>query len=594
MAETRSVDLVEEPLSGMLFPAELQGQDDSAPKDLVGTAVRKKRIMGLSLQVYAVGVYVPQSLALPVQEGSSLTEALFTSPEEKTLCLTFLQSLTRSMIVSSFKETLGQFGVSADSISAFADCLPPSVSRGTQVCLSLRPRLGKLIVEGKWLADASVIEGSDMNRALHEMFFGPRSILTGLEESLQTRQEVLFAARKFERNTSPDDSSFEAGSSLSELDSPQNGQESFQSPHCDKERFASPLGLPSIQSGSELASTAAAVSLQPTDRVSETISFATQGADDAAAHKRSRSWKDRAGRRGGNDGYRFGDLTRTVVNKTRGRLNNDTGSFAASEDWPGALVAEGEEAPWVAINAIPHLDAEALARQQLSASLYKHHTSPVRGNLIPQWSLRFFELKAGTLYYRRRRDGSVKGSLSLDGAHVVVEPLKPCHIGDCFVFSVVAEAGQVFRLSCSDLAVASSFALAAAAACAFFHAQRCHSGRQEELEAATASAVREEQQTAELEVVPKAAASDRVPNHDAQHVPETLRPACQEAGIRTLLAEAVLAIPGASMVVSFAASPQLRHLLRPLLVVVVLNVLRTAIRQGSTARLARRLVSRVR
>jgi len=131
-------------------------------------------------------------------------------------------------MVSSFKDTLGEFGVSADSVSAFADCLPPSMSRGTQVCLSLRPRLGKLIVEGKWLADASVIEGSDMNRALHEMFFGSRSILTGLEESLQNRQE-LFAGRNFERSTTPDISSCsDADTSFSELESPTHGQGSFQ------------------------------------------------------------------------------------------------------------------------------------------------------------------------------------------------------------------------------------------------------------------------------------------------------------------------------------------------------------------------------
>lgn len=459
MVAPMTADLVEEPRSGMLVPSELQEADDAMPKELLGIGLRVKRIMGM-------------------EEGSTLASALFASPAEKVICLTFLRSLPAHKVADSFKETLHQdLGVPMDVVAAFTRTLAPSFVRGTELRLRVRTLLSEVVVSGEWLEEGVPIHSPDLCRGFQAIIYGARPLVTGLEESLQSQREVFQRASRLRGSLGLE------ASGLSSDDQRSSGAETPErcpdSPERAGGSFRSPGGLPSIRSEGVLVDALAAVPPLPGQEPSEEVSSAAnpQEEEEDALPRRKRSWKARSGREGGGDGYRFGDFTRTVVHKTRERMGSGSSSsrrsFTSSlESWPGPLVAEGEEAPWVSADSVPHLDAAELAGQRLSAALYKHHTSPVRGHLVPQWSLRYFELRAGTLHYRRRKDGAVKGSFSLDGAWVVVEPPKACRMGDCFVFRLATDAGLLCRLSCSDRDVATSFALAAAAACAHYRARR--------------------------------------------------------------------------------------------------------------------------
>jgi hypothetical protein len=193
-----------------------------------------------------------------------------------------------------------------------------------------------------------------------------------------------------------------------------------------------------------------------------------------ASSPKTLSWKTSSGRTYGKEGYKLGDLTRTLVIKGRNKRRSDSGGGQVEEHgetWSGALVIEQaaeETTNWVEVADVPRLDSVALNNQSLEAAFHKHHSAPFRGRLVPKWSLRYYELKAGILQYRRKEGGKLVGSICLDGARVIAEPIKASRIGDCFVFRIIMRSEIVARLSCTDRRVAAEWVLSASAACAYF------------------------------------------------------------------------------------------------------------------------------
>jgi len=284
-------------------------------------------------------------------------------------------------------------------------------------------------------------------RGLHEIFFGQSPVVKGLGESMQKQYELLVlrgASAAESSGTESDcgaesEGSFVVGDTIDFQPTPQR-----RSP-----------ALARIESGAELQGAAAARAKAP---------CASRGRASSGAS----SWKEKAGRVQGPEGYRFGDLSRTILQRAKGQCppQPDGG------EWPGALVVEGGEdaAAWVLAEDLAEEHVPALAAQRLEGLLYKHHTSPVRGRLIPQWSLRHYELEGGVLRYRRRKDGRTAGQQPLAGAHVVAEPPKVSHPGEAFVFRIHIGSHLACRLSSNDKAVATKWVLAIAACCAHHRA----------------------------------------------------------------------------------------------------------------------------
>merc|ERR1712166_698205 len=96
LSATDATDHVVEPASSVKFPMSVPGEKGSL--DLIGTAVRVKKVLFVSVQVYALGLYVDKKEAqakLPRQ----ITESLFTTllSDEAALALTVRMEMVRAV-----------------------------------------------------------------------------------------------------------------------------------------------------------------------------------------------------------------------------------------------------------------------------------------------------------------------------------------------------------------------------------------------------------------------------------------------------------------------------------------------------------------
>lgn len=473
-------ELVEEPQTGTLFPVLFDDAYDicgnSSPKVLLGTALRTKRITLLDIQVYVVSIYGVPDVLLSAGENDNkidensptsntpLSNVLLNSTTEKVFCLTFLRAVSGKQAAAGLSESFCKIaGVPKEEVDECTNLLPASIPKGSELCFAVRPSQGQVTVAGPLIAGAGSkvdIIAPGLCRGLHEVYFGPQAIIQGLEMSMQ-RQFTLLTSNGYSSDTSP----FGATPSGTDMSGADN--------YCS---VSSEVGCVDASRSEEVPDQFDEPSLAT---ISSGCELATDRSVDSPDQGQKRSWKERSGRATGSDGYKFGDLARTLVQKTRGRsgsaisTDGNIETFLA-ESWPGALVTADEDTTWVAASSIPTLNESDLASQHLQGALYKHHTSPVRGRFVPQWTLRYYELKAGTLRYRRRSGGKVCGELHLDGAHVVAEAPKLSRMGEFYVFRVLSGCQIACELSCSNQDEAAKWVLSIAAACAHF--QACRSG----------------------------------------------------------------------------------------------------------------------
>jgi len=439
-------EVVEEPLSATLVPLALQDG-----KVLLGTALRTKRIALIDIKIYALAVYAgPEDFS----EGEfvngnasadDLLATLLTSPAEKVFGLTFLRSVTGKQVEDGLAEGLCNIAkVPREEIEHLTQHLPSSVERGAELQLLVRPLRG----------DIGFSFGSGMEflcgkeklcHGIHEIFFGPESVVRGLGEALQ-RQRLLLAARGILGNTLPSEHSASDEAARAALPSTS-----------ENETISFPVLTPRCQASSEAA---------------ENDELEVTTIDGEGSSLGSFSWKQSSGRSRGKEGYKLGDLTRTIIQKTRRNRSNSENILDQDEVWPAAFVAEGERALWVTFGDKDRLDAAAISVQSLKGTFFKYHDSAVRGRLVPQWSVRYYELNAGLLQYRRRAAGKICGADSLDGARIVTEAPKLSRAGAHFVFRIIKGGEAICRLSCPHQQQAVEWVVALAGACTHFRAAR--------------------------------------------------------------------------------------------------------------------------
>jgi len=472
-----TVQFAEEPISGTMVPVTLESniQDDSHPgtpvKVLLGMALRVKRIVMVDVQVYVLAVYgdpdevVDAASSTGVDSPQQLLTSLHQSVREKVFCLTFLRAVSGPQLVDGLRESLCQIaGVPAEDVATATQHIPSSVPKASQLRIVTRPQSGEVEFSSQTIPGVGgVFQLPDFVRGLHEVYLGPRAVVRGLGESMQRQRALLLAREGSDAGADEESNASNAGDSF---DCVWQGRQS----------------TPDAPASSDASTAVSPGQSFDTARSEGGGANPNEGPEQPAMTprrlERLGSWREAAGRSKGGDRYKFGDLTRTLFKKAQSRTNSfgeeqspslvDQGS---DEPWLGALSLEGEADPWVSIDAVPTLDASALTTLRVEGSLFKHHTSPVRGVLVPQWSNRHFELKGGALQYSRRLGGKSSGKMSLDGAQVVAEPPKVSNNGECFVFRVIS-GGVSWRLSCPQTDMAVRWVVSISAVCAFYRGRR--------------------------------------------------------------------------------------------------------------------------
>lgn len=464
-----TAEVAEEPFSGTLLPLALNDG-----KVLLGTGLRTKRVAMVEARIYALGFYgMPEDFVeLESADCSPLGDdflgSLMKSQAEKVFALTMLRTVTGKQIRDGLTEALCNIGgVPREDVNLLTQYFPDSLERGTELQLVVRPELSDV---GFSLGSGlEVVRSENLCRGLHEIYFGPRAVVRGLGDSLQ-RQRLLLAERGI-----LGDSNMDNDPDSPEKFSPRRGALPSMSEH---ETVNFPQDMPSLPGTDDakipIAQSTGTEIQSFTSEVSTVQSDITVDSDMVSSSFRSSSsWKEASGRARGKDGYKFGDITRTLIQKKRSRTRSDISSDADPEQvWPAALVAEGEDASWVVVGDNAKLDAASLARQNLKGQFLKYHGSALRGRLVPQWSLRHYELQAGTLQYRRRPGGKVAGADSLDGARVVSEAPKLSRAGSHYVFRVIKGSDVICRLSSPNQQLAEEWVLAIVGACAYFQKLR--------------------------------------------------------------------------------------------------------------------------
>jgi hypothetical protein len=446
---------------------------------LLGTALRARRIPVLgNVRIYAFGVYAspdelpPEWLSPDWQPpgGGEATAAylmplLQSSLGEKTLCLTFLRSVNGGQIAKGMEESLcGVAGVKKEEVEALGPALQgASVAEGASVWITLRPREGVVATALPGAEKENTVTSHELIRGLHEVFFGPKSIVLGLEDSFRRRRDDLLVQFGTSAQVVDSDDEVEAPVSPGAETPPMRPSSPSQVARPVVHYDGSAAGIPAQQSGEAHDESASQVDATRSDPAQ------------ARAMKKRRSWKEAAGREDGGDGYTRGDMVRSFMQKRRSNSSFIASSVLPPEAWPGPLVQEGA-ADWVGAADVPLLQEEAIAAQHLEGSFYKHHTSAVRGTLLPEWTVRHLELSAGTLKYRRFTSRA-RFTASLDGAYVVAEETQVSPLGNFYICRVVfpgkGAGAEPLRISCTSAATAREWALAMAAACRHFH-ERAH------------------------------------------------------------------------------------------------------------------------
>lgn len=481
-----SGELVEEPLSGALLPSVLEntigtGSPGSPPKVLVATALRTRRIAMVEVQVYVLGVYmslpaVPRLRSRSGDEhpggeldssgegassaGQAGVEELLDSEAEKFMVITLLRSVSWKQFTDGLGDSLcGTAGVLREDLEDLIKDVPPqSFSRGSNVCITVRPVEGEVSVLLGDNPEVTVCRPA-LCRGLHVVYFGPQAVVRGLPESLARQRALIELTGEKGRTNSFEGDSTESDGGGSASESPRNvASRSWRSEGRGESALAP------IPSATELANMS---DVRVSGLSSSVASHDTSSRKSTRTRTEGMSWKASAGRESGKDGYRFGDLTRTLIQRSRTKSQDDATDLFFPPDWRGPVEIQ-EGADWVSAGDMPRITREALATQALSGVLHKHHNSPVRGRLVPRWTERYISLEAGTLKYRRRAGGRVTGCESLEGAWVQVEPQKPGGFVFRVIFPRVDDASNFWRLSCQSQQQATRWVLELAGTCAYY------------------------------------------------------------------------------------------------------------------------------
>eukprot|EP00290_Baffinella_frigidus_P010059 CAMPEP_0180159608 /NCGR_PEP_ID=MMETSP0986-20121125/27620_1 /TAXON_ID=697907 /ORGANISM="non described non described, Strain CCMP2293" /LENGTH=228 /DNA_ID=CAMNT_0022109715 /DNA_START=32 /DNA_END=718 /DNA_ORIENTATION=+ len=164
-----------EPQSGISFPGEIAGETSALR--LAGTAVRVKKIAFISIQIYAVGLYVEPAAAATakVDSGNAQSAALFeTLLSDKAdipmaVRLVMVRSVTADQMADALRDAVAPrlahgtdvTGVMAQFRALFDDALPA----GTELVFS-KLKGGKLLAE-----IAGKMKGEIDNRSLSTALF---------------------------------------------------------------------------------------------------------------------------------------------------------------------------------------------------------------------------------------------------------------------------------------------------------------------------------------------------------------------------------------------------------------------------------------
>mmetsp|Transcript_46270 Transcript_46270/g.107617 ORF Transcript_46270/g.107617 Transcript_46270/m.107617 type:complete len:554 (+) Transcript_46270:107-1768(+) len=434
---------VEEPQSGHPVPLSLEDGN----KVLVGCGLRMKRVV-VDIQVYVLAVYIALEDVPELSDGMSnvgsapagevVLRHLLRSKADKVFQLTFLRQLTRKQVADGFSEGLANVGVCQQEIEGVAPLMPLNIQKGDVLTMTVRPAAGEVLVNG------SPLQSMELCIGLQEVFLGSKAVVKGTPESARKQWNVLLeAAQKWLQAQAKGSSTDSTGSGTEEEAC--SGKETADMQRIDTDPSSKACG--------------------------------------AQAGSGKRTWKEKAGRSKGKDGYKFGDITRSVFK--RRVSGSPEGSSPERPAWRGPLIMEGEGVTWVSPKDVVPLDNVGLQQQRLDGNLYIFHPSRERRRdlmfggssdvevLQRQWTERYFELVSGGLRWRKQLVGMATRDQCLEGCHVVVET--SLDIGDLqlHVFSVLNGRDVVCRIGTPHKGMALRWILALASTCAFFHNLDC-------------------------------------------------------------------------------------------------------------------------
>jgi hypothetical protein len=453
-------DLVEEPISGSLLPVTLDDDSSSPPKVLLGFGVRVKRFAMIDIQIYALSVYGQHDevfgssdiddsdmpVCSPVSSGKSeeqLMHKLLSSPAEKVVCLTFLRSITGKQAFDGLSEGLVKIGgAPKEEVEELKNHIPLQIPKASELRFVVKPQLGEVRFRCSVVPDGErslMLPG--VCQGVHNVYFGPQSIIQGLGTSLLRQRPLNEARYGIDRCNSGQST---AGSfSYSESDPGDSPARERNQPRSEAEG-----GLTTISSGVQLDSLA---------KEKQADTGSSIGASTKANVGNAHGVEDSAA------------LVNACLNQNSQILPGEV------EPWPGALMISMEESvqPWIVLPDVSDFNEAKLRSQSIQGIFYKHHTSSIRGALAPKWTTRYYELQSGVLRYRRRASGKYCGEISLDGARVVAEGPKVSRLGECFIFRVIVKQTTAVMLSSPDKNLVTEWVHAIAGACAFYRARRC-------------------------------------------------------------------------------------------------------------------------
>jgi hypothetical protein len=158
----------------------------------------------LDVPIYVLGVYISpcdllskSSCGLDGLTADRVTAALHEcNADEMVFTMNFLRSLPGQKVTEVLLESLRNVGgVSKDEALKIAPMLPKSIERGTRIKIFINSTSGEIV------CDELVLRSPSLVRGLLELFFGRRSILTGLEATIKMRLDAWKASDAEARNS---------------------------------------------------------------------------------------------------------------------------------------------------------------------------------------------------------------------------------------------------------------------------------------------------------------------------------------------------------------------------------------------------------
>ncbi|XP_044474086.1 fatty-acid-binding protein 3, chloroplastic [Mangifera indica] len=201
-----SAECTEEPVTKVKFQTSLSLPGFSCPLSLLGTGYREKVFAIIGVKVYAVGLYINQSIldkltawkgrpAAQILEDSSLFDSVFQVPSEKSLQIVLVRDIDGKTFWDALDEAISPrikapTGVDKTALSTFRSIFQARpLKKGTFIFLTwLNPSETHVCISSDGLPSAvdATIQSENVTSALYDVFFGGASVSPSLKASVAT------------------------------------------------------------------------------------------------------------------------------------------------------------------------------------------------------------------------------------------------------------------------------------------------------------------------------------------------------------------------------------------------------------------------